>query len=486
MQGIYALYTRVSTDEQAKTGMSLESQKDKLLAFAKYKGWQEDVIDIFCDDGESAKNMYRPNMQKMIKKIEQGQVAAVVTTAIDRLSRNLLDMLQFVEMCQKHNTAYICTSLDFDTSTPIGKMVLQILGAFAEFERSMIQTRVKETMLKAAHEKQYMAAAPFGYQLVEGRLEIIPTEAEWVQKAADMFVAGYGYRAVAKYLNDAGVQTKKGVDWTSSTVRGMLTNELYVGTVIYNRRFYNSAGKMCWKDKSEWIENKNVHEPILSSTQWEEINKRITRKMPKGGQRQYKYKLSGLLKCGHCEASMGSRRYGNKGIHKDKFIFVCSNYQKNGSCGFNYVFIDEAEQEVLSILENITNGLIDIPAASLHNAEEAKREEFAKQEKAIKAKFDRQIEAFENGIITLDELKEAKERVEKEKAVLTEQKNRAETVQHHDVIKQLKAEAKEIVWMWKHGDLEIIRNSLVNIFESVTVADRKIADYLLNKDLFEI
>jgi site-specific DNA recombinase len=78
--------------------------------------------------------MNRTQMKKLMRLIKQNQVAVVATVAVDRLSRNLLDMLQFIELCERHKTAYVYAALNFDTSTPIGRIVLQILAAFAEFE----------------------------------------------------------------------------------------------------------------------------------------------------------------------------------------------------------------------------------------------------------------------------------------------------------------------------------------------------------------
>ena len=97
------------------------------------------------------------------------------------------DMLQFVELCEDHGTAYVCAALNFDTGTPIGRMVLQILAAFAEFERSMISTRVKSNMLDISKKHgRYLASPPFGYEFDEHKnLVIVPEEAEWIRRCED-------------------------------------------------------------------------------------------------------------------------------------------------------------------------------------------------------------------------------------------------------------------------------------------------------------
>jgi len=484
MDRIIALYVRVSTDEQAQEGYSIENQIDRLTAYAKFQGWQN--TEFFIDEGQSAKDMNRPAMKRLIKLIKQNKVSTVVTLYVDRLSRNLLDMLQFVNLCEEHNTAFVCASLNFDTSTPIGRMVLQILAAFAEFENSMRATTVKSNMANIVEKKKrYLANPPFGYEFDEQKnLVIVPEEAEWVQKAADMFIAGHGYRAVAKWLNDNGVKTKKGVPWTASTVRQMLTNELYIGQLVWNRRYYDRNGKMHWRDPSEWIIHEDAHPAILSQEQWAEINKRITRRMPKGGQRQAKYRLSGLMRCGYCGSTMVSRRYGSKGPHKNKFIFVCSDYQKNGGCRFNYIFIEDADKAVYEALENLSNGFIQISDEDLEKAAQAREIDFAKREAIIDQKFQRQIQAYENGLISERDLKIARERVERERQLLLQEKERAKLPEKSAIKEAIQKEAKRLLWLWDNGELPVIQNTLRTIIDSIVVLDGQVVDIRLSEELF--
>lgn len=480
----HALYVRVSTEEQAREGYSIDTQVNKLTAYAEFNGWQD--IVLFIDEGESAKSMHRPEMKRLINLIKKGKIIAVVTLAVDRLSRNLLDMLQFIELCEGHGTAYICATLNFDTSTPIGRMVLQILAAFAEFERSMIASRVKSNMMDIAEKKKrYLAFPPFGYEFDEQKnLVPVPAEAEWVRKAANMFVAGYGYRAVARWLNENGIRTRKGAPWSSSTVRQMLTNELYIGKVIWNRRYYDKNGKMHWRDPSEWVVCENAHPAILTDEQWVEINKRITRRMPKGGQKQAKYKLSGLMRCGYCSASMVSRRYGNKGPHRERFIYVCQQYQKNGNCRFNYIFIEDAEKAVYEALEELAEGYINIPEDDIINASKSLEEEFARREAAIDMKFQRQIQAYENGLIGERDLLLARERVEKERQLLQQEKERLKAPDRQEIIQAIKKQAKQLLWLWENAELQVIQNALRIIIDSVVVLDGQVIDIRLSKEVF--
>lgn len=480
----HALYIRVSTEEQAREGYSIDTQLNKLTAYSEFNGWQN--VIAFVDDGESAKDMNRPEMKRLINFIKKGTVATVATLTVDRLSRNLLDMLQFIELCEKHGTAYICATLNFDTSTPIGRMVLQILAAFAEFERSMIATRVKSNMIDIAQKrKRYLAVPPFGYVFDENKnLAPVDKEAEWIRKAADMFIAGHGYRAVSKWLNECGIRTRKGKLWCSSSVRQMLTNELYIGKLIWNRRYYDKNGKMQWRDPSEWVVCENAHPPILNMEQWNAIQKRITRRMPRGGQKQAKYRLSGLMRCGFCGAPMVSRRYGNKGPHRDKFIFVCQSYQKEARCQFNYIFIGDAEKAVYETIEELAEGYINIPEDDMINASRSLEEEFARREATIDMKFQRQIQAYENGLIGERDLLLARERVEKERQLLQQEMDRLKTPNKKEIIQAIKSQAKQLLWLWESTELPVIQNALRLIIDSVIVLDGHVTDIRLSKELF--
>lgn len=483
MSKITALYVRVSTDEQAKEGSSIDSQINTLKQFCVYKNLQNSVL--YIDDGYSAKDMRRPRMKQLIKDIKADKVAAVLTIRIDRLSRNLLDMLQFVDMCEEHKTSFVCTSIDFDTSTPIGRMTLQILSSFAEFERAMTSARVKETMLDVAETQgRYLTTPPLGYRFDDDkRLVIVPEEAALVKRIASMYISGYGYRGIAKQFNNEGIVPRSGKSWYDSTVRGILTNETYIGTVIWNRRYSDKNGKVRWRDKSEWVINENCHEPILSQEEWDEIQKRIKRKVPKGGQRVVKYKLSGILRCGECGAPMISRNYGNKGPHAKRKIFVCSSYQKQGSCRFHYVFQDEVEKEVLDAIEEIASGNIDIPVERLEQSIVDRDADYEQQLAAINRKFQRQIQAYENGLIDDEDLRLAKERVENEKSDLLAKQT--EQVDTSEIKKSLEGITNEIVWFWKDGELPVLNSLLRSAFDYIVVVGGKVTDVVLSQDLFK-
>ncbi len=350
-------------------------------------------------------------------------------------------MLNFIEMCEEYGTSFVCPSINFDTSTPVGSMVLHILSAFAEFQRKMIAENVKSNMDNLVETKdRYLTLPPFGYRLNKntGKLEIVEEEAYWIRKMAEKFLDGEGYRKIARWLNENEVKTKRNNPWSATAVKTILKNDIYTGVTTWNRRYYNKKGKIKYRDKSKWIVKENTHQRILAPKTHEKIidliekNESINRQKSnntnqKQGQRENpSHKLSGLLYCSYCGSKLTSRKYSSKGPKKDKKIFVCSNYQKKGNCSFNYIFVSEAESIVFEItLKLITKELqkkiqelkesLD-SKTNLDNLEINKTltQAYNKQVKTIEEKFQRSIKAYENGAIDIDDLKKAKIRLEKE------------------------------------------------------------------------
>lgn len=364
-QRLVALYARVSTEEQAKEGQSLATQISRLSHYALSRGF--DNTRVFVDDGYSAKSMNRPALKELLSLIREGRVAAVCTMAVDRLSRNLLDMLKFVELCEQHDTSFICTALNFDTSSPIGRMTLQMLAAFAEFERAMIASRVRSNMHEIVREKRrFLSSPPFGYAFdSEGVLRIVEPEARWVRAAVDMYLGGRGYREIARWLNRSGApRTRRGNPWSPSSVKAMLANRTYTGTVVWGRRCTDSRGRVVRKNEDEWTVAADVHAPIIGRAKWDAVMERMQSARNKGGIHRSYSRLAGLVRCGHCGCKMVSRNYGNCGPNRGRRIYVCSGYQKKGICRFNYVFADVLEDEVLKCLSLVSP---DLPGPGSHS-----------------------------------------------------------------------------------------------------------------------
>ena len=158
-----AIYIRVSTEDQAKEGYSLEVQREYLESFATQESYE--IFKVYCDDGISAYSTRRPALQHLLADAKAKRFELVLVHKIDRFSRNLKDLLMLVDELSSYGVAFKSAAEPFDTTTSAGKLMFQQLGSFAEFERNRIAERVFPGMMKGVQQGNWQGArfAPFGY-----------------------------------------------------------------------------------------------------------------------------------------------------------------------------------------------------------------------------------------------------------------------------------------------------------------------------------
>ncbi|HJV46444.1 MAG TPA: recombinase family protein [Bacillota bacterium] len=415
-----ALYARVSTDEQAREGTSIEEQKERLQAFAFSQGWNE--YRLFIDEGFSAKDFNRPAFRQMKDEILLGHFQAVITTKIDRLTRHLIDLLQFVDFLDEYQCIYKSSSETFDTGSAAGRMVLQLLGVFAEFERERIAERVRDNMYHLAKQGQPISRPCFGYDLMEKKLVINPEEAKWVQTMADWFLGGLGTFQIAKRLNEYQVKTKNGGTWSAKAVRQFFTgNQMLIGNLVWNKQ-QRKGKKRIQNPPNEWLTVSNTHPPILESSLFQRIQEKLQQsKSPTSLNQRYRYLLSGLVRCGHCGARMiGSSVKKNKTTYIPRYI--CSDYQKKGLCMNHWISSEILESYILEKLYSLqregANSRMEEKKSTNEDANFSPNREIRYTKKNIQnleEKARRQWEAYEAQIITLEEFRVAKKRLQEEK-----------------------------------------------------------------------
>jgi site-specific DNA recombinase len=217
-------YCRVSTREQATEGHSLAAQEARLQALAQAQGVTIDRM--FVDAGCSGKNLKRQAVTELLAAIAAGEVKALYVTKLDRLCRSLEDLLAIVRLCGKHDVALVSASESIDTGSPAGKMMLHMLGAFAEFERAQIAARISDVSFDLRSKRQvYCGNAPFGFRRSGNRLEPDSSQQAALATMRDMHAHGASYRQIATWLTQNGVQPK-GQAWYASSVRDVLRSRM--------------------------------------------------------------------------------------------------------------------------------------------------------------------------------------------------------------------------------------------------------------------
>ncbi|MDR7074682.1 recombinase family protein [Fictibacillus barbaricus] len=404
------IYTRVSTEEQAREGLSLDEQKNRLESYCHAMGWNQH-IRFFIDEGESAKNLERPQLKLLMEEVKENNLSRIIVTKLDRLSRKLSDLLALIDLFQSHKVSFISISESFDTNTPSGRLTLQVLGAVAEFERERIRERVIDNMFHAANQGQWLTSAPFGYKLADKRLVIDENEANIVRRIYGMFLKeNMGYFAIAKKLNEEGIPSHTGKEWWNRTIKLMITNPAYKGTTIWNR-LAGSTEKREKKDVEEWVIIEGTHEPIIDPEIWEEVQKKAEKKRLPARSQRSTHLLSGILKCGLCGSGMSHDRAGSK---NSKYgVYRCSANKNKGTCtGKVY---RSAELELL-FKESLLQLSKDFTLHFLPSIEPAKDAltSTALQQKVHNAKkrYQRKVEAYTAGLIEMEDLQNEKERMD--------------------------------------------------------------------------
>ena len=223
-----ALYIRVSTEEQAAEGQSAPAQVETLRQYCKAYGME--VFDIYMDLGVSGKRLKdRLELARLMDDCTNRKFELVLVWKISRLSRNLKDLLYLIDLFERNNVYFTSCSERFDTSTPVGRMTLQLLGSIAEFERNTIIENVK-LGLKEFARKGGKASTVLGYDNVNKRLSINENEARIVKLVFNLFTeTDMNFTSIAGYLNSLGCRTKRGSEFRCSNISYIIHNPVYIG-----------------------------------------------------------------------------------------------------------------------------------------------------------------------------------------------------------------------------------------------------------------
>jgi site-specific DNA recombinase len=351
-----AIYTRKSTDEGLDQDFnSLDAQREAAEAFIKsqkHQGWTL-VRTQYDDGGFSGASLDRPALQNLLRDVEAGRVDCIVVYKVDRLSRSLLDFARLIDRFDQKSVSFVSVTQQFNTTTSLGRLTLNILLSFAQFEREIIGERTRDKMSAARRKGKWMGGTPvLGYDVDPGRGRLIVNqeEAKRVREIFRLFcehgslksvVAALGRRKWRNktWISQSGIQ-HEGHSFTRTSLARLLGNAVYAGKVEYRSDTYPGA-----------------HEPIISPDIWER-----TRPLLSEGKRKHtvhqsqKALLAGLLYCKSCNLTMVPT-YTSKQGRRYRY-YVCRNARRNGwqSCPTKAVSADLIEQ---SVTEQVTRCMTD-------------------------------------------------------------------------------------------------------------------------------
>jgi len=217
-------YIRVSTDEQASNGQSLDAQRAKLEAYAKL--YDLELIGIIEDAGQSAKTMKRDGLQKVLAMLQSGKAEGLLIVKLDRLTRSVADWQKLIDTYfgEKAGKELFSVADSIDTRTAAGRLVLNVLLSVAQWERETIAERTRDALQHKIGKNERCGKIRFGYDLADDGMTLIPNETE--EKAITLMqelrAGGMSLRKIAVELSDRCIKTKEGNPWKHTTVNGIL------------------------------------------------------------------------------------------------------------------------------------------------------------------------------------------------------------------------------------------------------------------------
>jgi site-specific DNA recombinase len=391
-----AVYLRISTDEEHQP-FSLEAQRHRLEAFIPTQpGW---VQVATYEDQVSGAKAARPGLDRALRDARLGRYDVLLVYRVDRFARSLKVLVGLLEELEAVGVAFRSATEPIDTSTATGRMLVQLLGVFAEFERATIIDRVINGMeRKAARGGWPGGTLPYGLALdADKRLESAPGELALVERVFARYATGtVGAATIANELNDDGLRTRSGRRWTRQVILDLLRNRTYLGEVYFRGTWHRSA-PFPFIDPATFDRVQG-----LLNERGEGYARRFATRSPE-------YLLTGLVKCAKCQRNyVGVSARGRSQRYR---YYTCWTRNRYGAeaCDADQVRADQLEEAVMAALVDLyadPGALREAAMASRHNdAAAASRtaadiaavgSELSKAEAAI----ERYMLAFENGTVT--------------------------------------------------------------------------------------
>ena len=335
-----AFYTRISTDEDHQK-YSLPAQKERLEAFAKAQhGGDWELFKVYRDM-DSGTHMNRSGLEEMLRDAEARSFDTLLVFRVDRLSRKVRELAQMVDHLTQHGVTLRSITEPFDTSNAAGKMMLQMLGVFAEFEHSTICERTKVGMQKKVKGGEWAGGlVPYGYRLdPDSGLAVQEEEAVVVGKMFKMYVsAKEGAHTICRNLNDAGCRKRNGRKWDRVAILRVVKNPLYIGKLRWGEDTHNGN-----------------HSPIISPVVFDKAQEiRRSRTKDLNGRRWHNGSerlLSGTIRCARCKSAMVGMSTEKRG---KKFpYYVCTTRKNVQDCDQDYVRADLLEKVIIQDIKEM-------------------------------------------------------------------------------------------------------------------------------------
>ncbi len=353
-----AIYARKSTEEGLQQEFnSLDAQRESAEAYIasqKTEGWVC-VPDRYEDGGFTGANMERPALKRLIADIEAGKIDCVIVYKVDRLSRSLLDFSRLMETFDKNKVSFVSVTQHFNTTHSMGRLTLNILLSFAQFEREIISERTRDKIAAARRRGKWSGGhPPLGYDVlsspVGSKLVVCEDEATRIRAIYELYLQHEKLIPVVRELNQRGWNSKVwttkqgnsrgGLSFDKTSLFRLLTNPVYIGKITYHDEVH--AGE---------------HTAIVDEKVWQRVQIILRRNGQSGGstvKNKYGALLRGLVRCAPCD-SMMSHTFTSKGTRRYRY-YACIKAQKRGwtTCPSKSIPAGELEKFVVERIRHVS------------------------------------------------------------------------------------------------------------------------------------
>jgi DNA invertase Pin-like site-specific DNA recombinase len=383
-----AIYTRKSTEEGLDQEFnSLDAQRaagEAYIASQSSEGWVL-VRDRYDDGGFSGGSLERPALKRLLADIEARRIDCVVVYKVDRLSRSLMDFAKLVEIFERNNASFVSVTQHFNTTTSMGRLTLNILLSFAQFEREVIGERIRDKFAASRAKGMWMGGCPpIGYDVRNRKLVVNKTEADLVRLIFRRLLDLGSATLLIKELNAKGYRTKswhtqsgkfrEGRPFDKGTVYKILQNRVYLGEAVHKGKSYPGE-----------------HEPILDRVIWDRVHAVLStngRQRARVTQAKTPAPLRGLMRCTHCDRTMTpTRTRGANGRSYRYYLCLGAMRRGHSGCPIGTVAASEIEGVVLAQVRRLLNApeVVARAIAAVHSEGGQSEDPIAEEKRVMEA-----------------------------------------------------------------------------------------------------
>jgi site-specific DNA recombinase len=392
-----AAYCRVSTDSDEQL-VSLDTQIKHYESYINANPEWE-FAGLYYDEGiTGTKKEKRPELLRMIADCEDRKIDLIVTKSISRFARNTADCLELVRKLLDLNVFIYFEKENINTGSMESELMLSILSGLAESESISISENSKWSVKRRFQNGTFkISYPPYGYDTVNGEMVVNESQAEIVRYIFTEILSGKGTHKIADELNQSNVPSKKGGRWTSTTIRGMVSNEKYTGDAVFQKTYtdehfnrHNNHG-----EKDQYL-IRNHHEPIISHEDFEAAQAAIEqRRKEKGLEKQNekyqnRYPFSGKIICGQCGGTFKRRTHASG---KHKYAWCCSTHIADiKKCSMKYVPESDFEYAFVTMMNKLIFGHATVLRPLLINLRGMNSDETLENIRALDKKLEENAE----------------------------------------------------------------------------------------------